>query len=69
MTHSDFARLARAVYGDFSWRSAIAKAHTVNRSTVYRWSVGDAPIPDKVARSLEQEAAHKVARITKLIAA
>ena len=68
MDHKDFARLARATYGDFAWRTAVAKLARVNRSTVYRWSVGEAPVPDEAAEALQEEAARKAARIQALVA-
>jgi len=68
MDHQNFSRLARETYGNFGWRTAIAKRHYVNRSTVYRWSVGEAPVPDWVASDLQREAARKAVKIQALVA-
>ena len=68
MDYQDFSRLARETYGYFGWRTAVAKRHYVNRSTVYRWSIGEAPVPDWVAADLQKEAARRAARIQALVA-
>ena len=68
MDHENFSRLAREVYGHFTWRSAVARRHYVNRSTVYRWSIGEAPVPDRVAADLHKEAARKARTIQALVA-
>ena len=68
MDHRDFARLARATCGDVAWRTAVAQLAKVNRSTVYRWSVGDTAVPDEAVAELQKEAARKARTIQALVA-
>ena len=68
MNHDDFSRLARETYGYFGWRTAVAKLAGVNRSTVYRWSMGDWGVPDEVVAKLQEEAARKARTIQALVA-
>ena len=68
MNPDRFADLASALRGPFGWKSALAREFQVHRSTVLRWSEGKIPIPPKVEAALEEEAAHRAARIQALVA-
>lgn len=66
MKPDQFASLARELYGNFGWQTAVAELQKVNQSTVYRWSVGKIPIPDEAVANLKRIAAVKIAEVAKL---
>lgn len=53
MTPIEFKTSAQRIFGKSGWKGQLAEALCVNRSTIWRYTSGERPIPESVALALE----------------
>ena len=67
VTAEKFTALAQSVYGQFGWKTAIAKVNQCHVSTVLRWSRGEIPVPDAARDALIKAAMRKIVAVLNLV--
>lgn len=53
MNATEFIERGKRLYGRHGWKSELADALRINRTTIWRYSKGDRPIPESVALALD----------------
>lgn len=48
MTANELVQICRDLYGTEHWHALLASAVGVHRTTVWRWSTGEKPVPKAV---------------------